>query len=269
MSFSEETGYTPKSFNTLMSEVRQGVNAQFGTSYTAGNFVGTNFYKYFYSLMQKLQESEIRTSEIFLKLQEYISVTNERISRPVVTPMGLIDKLESIGFTASVKPPLEADAGKLFLCVDVDSEDEDYGDLKLQICNTLKDSVVGGIVTQGTEVESLVLSNGQSFDYKFNLPDRILPLIRLTITLSENNQVLIKSPEDVRDILRANIAARYRLGRNFEPQRYFSTIDAPWASKVLLEYSLDDGATYESDIYDSEYDELFDVRLENIVVIEE
>jgi hypothetical protein len=268
MSFSEETGYTPKTFNNLMSEIRQGVNAQFGTSYTADSFVGTNFYKYFYALMQKLQESEVRTSEVFLKLQEYISVTNERISRPVVTPMGIIDKLESEGFTASVKPPIDADAGKLFVCIDLDDEADDYEAEKTRACNILKDSVVGGIVTQGSEVKSLVLSNGQSFDYKFNLPDRIEPLLRLTVTLSENNQVLIKSPEEVRATLIANIKERYRLGKNFEPQRYFSVNDAPWASKVLLEYSLNSGSSYQSVIYNCNYDELFEIKLENVAIVE-
>ena len=34
---------------------------------------GTNFYKYFYALMQRLQENEIRTSEIVLKIQQYFA----------------------------------------------------------------------------------------------------------------------------------------------------------------------------------------------------
>lgn len=268
MSFAEENGYTPSTVGALMNTVRENVNTQFGTAYTEESFVGTNYYKYFYAMMQKVQENEVKTSEVFAKLQTYIEEINARVSRPVTTPQGLIEKLESEGFTASIKPPLEADAGKIFVCVDLDDEDEDYETDKLAVCEILKDSVVGGIVTMGDEVETLVLTNGQSFDFKFALPDRLVPLLRLTITVSENNQTLIKSPEEVKEILLANIASRYRLGKNFEPQRYFSVIDAPWAASVLLEYSLDDGETYVSAIYEADFDELFVALLENTELVE-
>ena len=38
--------------------------------------IGTNFYKYFYALAQRIQTNEIKTSEIFLKLQDYFKYTN-------------------------------------------------------------------------------------------------------------------------------------------------------------------------------------------------
>jgi hypothetical protein len=114
---------------------------------------------------------------------------------------------------------------------------DDYGAKKIQVCTILKDCVVAGVVTQGTETEAIALSNDQSFDYKFSLPDRIPVELRLTIAQSANNQVAILSDEDVAALLLANITARYRLGLNFEPQRYFSIVDAPWAASVLLEWS--------------------------------
>lgn len=387
MGFASESGYVPVSIETMMQTVMQNINTQFGTSYTTDTFVGTNFYKYFYALIQELQKSEIKTSEIFLKLQDYIAITNEAISRPAVTPPGLIETLLENGFVASVKPPADADAGKIFICVDLDdganasgnatitnyanlvSGTDDsitigatvftaqataatpgtatfqattsndvtaaslasqinahatagalvkakangavvtitarsggtggnsialvytnndanvgatvsgatlsggttraaYADEKLAVATIIKDSVAAGIVSQGTEVTSIVLSNAQSFDFKFNLPNKIEVLLRLTTTLSENNQVVVKTPEEVKDILLANISERYTLGKNFEPQRYFSIIDAPWASDVLLEYSVDGGANWESEVYDSAYDDLFDVLLENITLIE-
>jgi hypothetical protein len=386
MGFASESGYVPVSIETMMATVMANINTQFGTSYTNETFVGTNFYKYFYALIQELQKSEIKTSEIFLKLQDYIAFTNEAISRPAVTPPGLIETLLENGFVASVKPPLDADAGKIFICVDLDDgvnaegtseitnyanlvsgtadtitvggttftaqaspaspgsatfqaatsnsatatslaaqinahatagalvkakangaivtitarsggtggnsialsyvsngtvgatvsgatltggvTRSEYADEKLEVATIIKNSVAAGIVSQGTEVTAIVLSNAQSFDFKFNLPNKIEVLLRLTITLSENNQFVVKTPEEVKDILLANIEERYTLGKNFEPQRYFSLIDAPWASDVLLEYSVDDGANWESEVYDSDYDELFDVLLENITVIE-
>lgn len=268
MSFSSESGYTPSSIETMMLSVMNNVNTQFGTSYTAETFLGTNFYKFFYALIQRLQENEVKTSEIFLKLQEYFTITNEAISRPVVTNPGLVEKLETSGFVASVKPPLEADAGKVHVCVDTDELAVDYDEKKLEICEIIKDSTVAGVVSMGTETESIVLSNGQSFDFKFNIPNRIEVLLRLTITLSENNQSVIEAPEDVKLKLIQNIAAKYRLGKNFEPQRYFSILDAPWAESVLLEWSDDDGANWYDTVYDADYDDLFVILLENITLVE-
>lgn len=386
MGYSQENGYVPVDINAIMLAFMANINTQFGTTYTAETFEGTNFYKYFYAIAQRLQEGEVKTSEIFAKLQDYFEVINARISRPVVTTPGIIEKLETEGYTTSVKPMIEADAGKISVCVDVDDgvhaegnitvtsfanlvsgtndsvgvagvtftaqvgaatlgtttfqaatsndataaslalqinshataslsvrarsagavvtiqaiqggtggnslalayTDNDanvgatksgvtlqggetnanYAAAKLEINTILSASVVGGVVTQGTETSAIVLTNGQSFDFKFYLPERLEVLLRLTITLSENNQVLVGSVDSVKAKLLENITARYRLGRNFEPQRYYSLADAPWSSNVLLEYSID-GTTYLSAVYNSDFDELFDVLLENITVVE-
>jgi len=394
MGFSQDEGYTPATIEDILTDIMEGINDQFGTTYTYEQFVGTNFYKYFYALAQRVQQNEVKTSEIFVKLQQYFDVTNERISRPVVTNPGLVEALANYtselipdGLVASVKPMIEADAGKINICVQVDDGDhatgtvtitdyanlvsgtddsitvgataftaqagaatpgdatfqaatdndttaeslaaqinahatagalvkatvidnvvtlraihggtagnsialvytdndsnvgatvsgatledgtdnEDYEDIRAEICELIKDSTVAGAVTYGSESESIVLSNGQSFDFKYHLPNPITPLLKLTITLSENNQSVVKSPEDVKADLLLNIAARYRLGKNFEPQRYYSLSDAPWASDVLLEYSLDNGGSYTTDVYDANFDDLFVIDLANVTLIE-
>src|ERR1044072_8875219 len=112
MGFAQDNGYAPEDIAAIMSSLREGINAQFGTTYTVDNFAGTNFYKYFYALAQRIQSGEIKTSEIFTKLQQYFVITNEKISRPVVTSPGLIEKLETEGYIASLKPMIDADAGK-------------------------------------------------------------------------------------------------------------------------------------------------------------
>lgn len=387
MSFSQENGYLPVSIQTILNIIMGGINTQFQTSYTAETFVGSNHYKFSYALAQKIQAGEIKTSEIFLKLQQYIAITNERISRPVNTPPGIIDKFIDEGLVASVKPMIEADAGKIHICVDANdgvrahgkftitnvanllsgtpdtigigatnftaqasaaspgtttfqattspavtaaslatqinahatagalvkavasgadvlitarkggtaanaitlnytnndanvgatksgatlvdgANNPNYETLKDQICELISVIVVGGVVTMGTEVETIVISNGQAFDYKFFLPDRKSTKLRLTITTSENNQVVISSPDAIKVKLLANINARYRLGKNFEPQRYFSVVDAPWAAVVLLEYSLDEGVSWSSAVYDSLFTDLFDFGLDDILLVE-
>jgi hypothetical protein len=267
MGFSQENGYIPLSIEDLMLYIMDGVNEQFGQAYTAETFIGTNFYKYMYATVQRLQENEVKMSEIFTTLQQYFAITNERISRPVVTNPGLLEKLENEGYIASIKKPIDADAGKIYVCVDTDELADDYDDIKLDICTIIKDSTVAGCVTQGTETEAIVLTNGQSFDFKFNLPDRTETFLRLTTNLSENNQVVILPPDEVKQILMDNILSSYRLGKNFEPQRYFSILDAPWAESVLLEWS-DDEIAWHDEVFDAEYDEIFDIALDRITLVE-
>jgi hypothetical protein len=276
MGYASESGYTPQTIEEILDAVRLNVNEQFSTTYTAESFVGTNFYKYAYAIAQRLQENEIKASEIFVYLQQYFAITNERISRPVNTSPGIIEKLETEGYIASVKPPSESDAGKLFVCVDVDETDDEYADTQLEINTIIKDSVAAGIVTMGDQTDTIALSNGQSFDFSYNLPNRIPVALRLTLTLSENNMVMIDSPETVKQTLIDNIEAKYRLGRNFEPQTYFSVADAPWCSQVLLEWTddvtdgvIDESPTWESDLYDADYDDLFVISLALIEVVEE
>jgi len=268
MGFANDSGYTPSSIEDLMILVMGGVNAQFGTAYTYETFIGTNFYKYYYALIQRLQSNEVKTSEIFLLLQNYFTVINARISRPVVTNPGLIEAFALAGWVASIKKPIDADAGKLFICVDVDETAPGYAAEKLAINTLIKNSTALGIPTQGTEVSTIVLSNAQAFDFKFKLPNRITVNLRLTLTLSVNNQVVILAPEDVKQKLIENIEANYRLGRDFEPERYFSVSDAPWAGDVLLEWSDDAGATWHDETYTADYDDLFVISLANITLVE-
>jgi hypothetical protein len=266
MSYSNLNGYSAASIETIMTAIMTEINTQFGTTYTYETFVGTNFYKYFYALVQRAQENEVKTSEIFVHLQQYFAITNESIQRPVGTSPGVIEALEREGYIAAVKPMIDADAGKIHICVDLDDADPDYADDKLAVCEIIKDSISAGVVSQGTEVENIVLTNGQAFDFKYNLPTLIPCDLKLTLTLSENNQNVILSPEEIKEKLIQNISAKYRVGKNFEPQTYFQIADAPWCSAVKLEYDI--GSGFVSTIYDADYDDKFEILLENVTLVE-
>jgi len=267
MGYSQDNGYIPLTIEEIIDELMGGINIQFGTSYTTESFIGTNFYKFFYVLAQKVQSNEIKLSEIFLKLQEYFDYTNEMIINPKVTPSGLIQIFADSGYAASVKPPEVGDAGKLYVCVNVDSGAPDYATKRLAICNIIKDNTAAGVVSQGAESETIVLSNGQSFDFKFNLPDIKETYLKLTLTTSRNNQVVIDTPDDIKDKLMDNIEAVYKLGKDFEPETYYTSEDAPYAADILLEYSFND-INYFDATYESDYDEFLDVGLDRIEIIQ-
>lgn len=266
MTFAQENGYTPTTFAALMSQLREAVNTQFGLSYTDGTFIGSNWYKFWYSLLQLVVGNETRTAEIFVKLQEYIASTNLRIQRPSVSLPGIIDSFAANGYVASVKKNEEADAGTVSVCVDTDDDADDYDAVRLEICNFLKTFIAAGMVFIGSETETITLSNGQDFDFAFALPTRTPILLRLTLTSSDNQDVAIPTDEAVRQIVFDNINARYRLGWDFEPQRYFTQVDAAWASVILLEYN-PDGGGWTDDVFDADFDDLLTFGLEDIEVL--
>lgn len=269
MGFSSVNGYIPMSIEEMMDSVMLNYNAQFNASYTTETFLGTAAYKYWYALIQRLQANEIKTSEITLKIQKYFEITNELITRPNTTNPGIVDYFKAAGFDIAVKKPIDADAGKAYVCVDVDDSDPDYDVTKFLLCTLVSKCVVAGVISQGSEVEAITIPNDQSFDFKYNLPDRQPILLRLTITQSTNSKAVVLSDLEVTQILFDNINERYKLGVDFEPQKYFSVVDAPWASQVLLEYSLNAGADWESEVFESAYDDLFEFDIEDITVIEE
>lgn len=276
MSFSRENGYLPSSMTQKMNAIRQAINIEFGTSFTPENFNGTNFYKYFYALVQELQKSETLMSEVFVKLQKYIEITNEKIQQPKNTAEGIqSDIFFGFGYPCSVKPMIVADRGKIHICIDIDpfledgvAPDPTYPGKRQQLCRRISEITVLGAVTEGTETQNIVLTNGQEFTYKYFLPTKIPILLRLTLTISQNNLNIVESNDAIRLKLFNLINMKYALGRNFEPQTYFTILDAPWTSAVLLEYSLDDGDNWLSSIYAADYDELLTFELGDITIVE-
>ncbi|WKV32919.1 hypothetical protein MAC3UK_0032 [Bdellovibrio phage MAC3UK] len=267
MGFSQENGYVPETIEEIMDWLMGQINSLFSTNYTTATFAGTNWYKQSYAWAQRMQRNEVKASEIFLKLQQYIAVISDKISRPVNTAPGIVEKLGDEGYLASVKPMTEADRGLISICVDVDNTKPDYPATKTALCKLISRITVGGAVTQGGESEDVVISNGQSFPFKFFLPNRIPVQLRLTITESENNQKVILDDETIRDFLIAKIKSIYNLGKNFEPQTYFTVEDAPWSQTVLLEWSDDAGDNWNSTVFEAEFDDLFTFDLDDVNVI--
>lgn len=267
MSYAQENGYTPLTFNQIMNQLRLKLNTDFEEDYTEESFVGTAWYKFLYGQAQIMQQNEIKTSEIFAKLSVYIDQTNKKIQRPSVSYPGLIEAFESLGYQVSLKKIIEADAGKIHICLNVDETADDYPEKKTEIGHLINLFVAGGIVSMGDQVESITLSNGQTFDFKFFLPTEIPIILRATIEVSENNLLTVPTDEEIRKMIFANINARYRLGWDFEPMRYLNFCDAPYASVPLLEYSLDNGATWTSDVRPGGFQDLLTFGLDDIAVI--
>jgi len=126
------------------------------------------------------------------------------------------------------------------------TENADYADLKQEIIDRMGSWLTAGLYYTGTEEGTKTALNGQNFTYKFSMPDPVNILVRITATVSANAKTPILNENQVRDIFDANFASLYRLGLDFEPEKYLEIArDLPFASDILLEYSEDDGGTWD------------------------
>lgn len=259
MPFSTDNNYTPDSFNDIMTGVMNGVNTRFGTSYTFDTFVGSGFYKFFYPMVQRLLAEENTFAEAYSKLQDYIRTTNETILIPKTPREGLIKTFSDAGYTVSIEPQTLANAGKLGVCVDVNPAAQTFSATKQEILDLLKERTVAGLYYNGDQRGNSRLSNGQDFEFAFYTPTRKNMYLILTITLSQNTTIIADSSTVATEKLLKNLADLYRLGNNFEPDKYFTiSRDAPYASAVELSYS-DSGQPndYHTGVYQADFKELF------------
>ena len=259
MPFSEDNNYTPETFNDLMTRFMQGVNARFGTNFTQESFVGTGWYKFFYVIAQNILTVENLFAETYTKLQDYIRTTNEAIAIPKTPREGLIKTFADRGYTISIEPQTLANAGTLGVCVDTDSSSADYPVKKQEILDLLKDYTVAGLYYNGDQTGTSRLSNGQDFDFAFYLPTRRNMYLKLTLQLSQNTTIVADRIDTITDKLLTNLQALYKLGNNFEPDKYFTiSRDAPYASKITLEYSFTgEAGSYATAVYQADFKDLF------------
>lgn len=269
MPYTDENNYVPETFNDLMIRFMNGVNARFGTSYTQESFVGTGWYKFFYIIAQNILTVENLFAETYAKLQDYIRTTNEKIAIPKTPREGLIKTFAERGYTISIEPQTLSNAGKLGVCVDTDGTAADYATKKQEILDILKDYTVAGLYYNGDQTGTSRLSNGQDFDFAFYLPTRRNMYLKLTVQLSQNTNIVADSIDTIQEKLLANLAALYKLGNNFEPDKYFTiSRDAQYASKITLEYSFTgEEGSYASSVYMADFKELFLFESSHIEVV--
>lgn len=269
MAYTDKNGFVPDTIEQLMNDFMNDINIKFGTSYTLDTFVGSNFYKYFYVIAQQIINNEIIFAQAFQKLQDYIRSTNETIVIAKTPLDGLIKVFADAGYQISIEPMTALNAGTLGVCVDVDNTDPDYADMKTEILTMLKDYTVAGIFFSGAETGNIALTNGQSFEFGFDLPTEYpLAELELSIILSQNVNIVPDSEAQIKAKLLANLAERYSIGRDFEPDRYFDIkTDAPYASSVTLKWRKTSGDSFSALVYGADYKDVFRFDASRITVV--
>ena len=256
MSYSVINGYAPRSYDDIMLTAVQAVNAEFGTNYTPQSFAGTNIWKVIYAVVQEIMTTENDISTLAEKMKQFISVQNEELYAPTSTIDGFTDLLKrELNLVGSIKPNEAADAGNLYLCVDVDNGLEDYPTIKQEILDLMHGHLVGGLVYHGTEAGTVTGTNGQSYSYAYSLPVQVGLKVKVTIDVSDNTLLKIPTTNEVKALFLKNFAERYRLGFDFEPQNYLCRDDVPFAGSILIEYSQDNGTNWATAVLNLAYNE--------------
>lgn len=269
MSYTVTNGYSPRTYETILEECVGVVNEEFGTSYTLQSFQGTNLWKYLYATIQGIMTVENNIAELGAKLQDYIRTQNEELLIPTSSNDGIMDLIaKELGLVSSIKPiESEADAGQIYLAVDIDDTASDYEQKKTAIFKLLHDYMGAGLFYHGTETGTITASNGQVFDYAFDLPTKTNLKIKINVKVSDNSTRFIETPAKIKDKFLANFESLYRLGFDFEPQSFLCIEkDLPFASEVNVSYSTNGGTSYSSEVLAGMYDEKFLINPEDVEV---
>lgn len=256
MSFSVVNGYSPRSYETILDDCVAVVNDEFKTNYTRQTFVGTNLWKYLYATIQGMMTIENNISELGVKLQDYIRTQNEELIIHRSSADGIMQAIkDELGLVSSLKPvSSSADAGEIYLAVDVDNEQENYSELKQKIIETLHKYLTAGLHYNGTEAGTVTATNGQVFNYAYELPTKKQLKIQIQVKVSDNTNIFVETTNSIKEKFLKNFSEIYRLGYDFEPQQFLNiSRDLPFASEITIKYSTNSGSSWATEILESDY----------------
>lgn len=267
MSFSVTNGYSPRSYETILTQCVQIVNEQFGTSYNNQSFVGTNLWKFLYTTIQGLMTVENNIAELGVKLQDYIRTQNEELLIPRSSVDGFMKATEEeLGLISSIRPiERSQDAGQMYVAVDVDPSRTDYAEIKQKILDLEHECLTAGLFYHGTETGTVTASNGQVFNYAYELPAETALQVKIQVTVSENNNLFVETPVTIKEKFLENFKELYRLGYDFEPQQFLNiSRDLPFASQISIQYKT--SGSWQSGIMQGVYDEKITINPDNVTV---
>lgn len=254
MKWDSELGVIPEDFDTHIGRYYSAfVDSRAEYNNIAYNtFLASDEYKVYYPAAQVDMYADNIMAETFLKMSEFIQSTNLKISNPTTTPNALIAGLrQNFGLRSSVKQMTEADSGKMHVAIDYTPDD----DLNLQIAAYMESTcVVASTYMVGDIEQPIVLSEGGIETYRWVAATEQSMMFKVTLKVSRNSTAATDSPEVVQSKFLSNFDEFYWVGMDVEPEKYFEiNRDAPYASDIITEYSIDDGESWETIPYESPY----------------
>lgn len=268
MKWDSNKGVIPDDFDTQMRRYYSAfINSRAEYNAIAYNtFLASDEYKVYYPAVQVDLYAESIMAETFLQMSEFIQSTNLKISNPTTTPNALIAGLrENFGLRSSVQEMTEENAGKMHVAIDYTPDD----DLNYQIAAYMESTcVVASTYMIGDIEQAIVLSEGGIETYRWVAQTEQDMIFKLTLKVSRNSTATTDTPESVRSKFLENWNEFYWIGMDVEPETYFQiNRDAPYASEIKTEYSIDDATTWKASPYESLYNIKFIPLLDVVNII--
>lgn len=269
MIWDSSTGLTPDNFDTIIEAYFQAFkesDSKF-SSLAFNTFVASDEYKVFYASAQIDMTIENVIASLFVKMSEFIQNSNLKITNPTTTPNALIAGLEeNFGFKSSVMQMIEENAGKMHVAIDY----EPTAELNYQIASYMeKTAVVASTYMVGDIEQDIVLTKGGIETYRWTEKTESPILFRLTMIKSRNSNAVVDNQDEIVSKFLANFDEFFWIGMDVEPEKYFEIVrDAPYASDIVTEYSFDDGETWSSVPYKTQYNVKFipSLPVENVQI---
>lgn len=254
MPYNSKKGYVPLTFDEWMfNQFMPKINQRYKTSYTAETFVGTQWYDILYPLIQGLMEGDAEFADVWVKLTEFFDQVNARINNPACVPDGIIEEFERMGIVASLRPVTASTAGKIGVCIFADTSSQE---MQAKIAQVMTECVAGGIWPDGDKSAPAVLNNGQTITWRWCEPTEQELDLRMRVYYTNSQGRSLPTADEIAQDLREKIGQRYRYGTSFVPEQMYQTaIDAPYAVKLKLEWSVNNGDTWSSDIRTTPFNE--------------
>jgi hypothetical protein len=123
-----------------------------------------------------------------------------------------------------------------------------------------------GQFMEGDVMLPYVLTNGQTINIAWSTPTDELVQWKYTITRDRNSSFPVDDVDTIVSKFDANFLAQNPLGNDITPDTYLTTVDLPWASKIVATYSLNGGA-YTDAIYEATFNQKFLSTLEPADVV--
>ncbi len=225
---------------------------------------GSKEYEIAYANAQRDFENALVFEQTLEKVFNSIDEINQQIKRPAVLHSRVAERFLEDGYIAQIRRADLATKGIVAICVDYTPDPEQ----NLFIGELIVDEMLpAGQHMEGTIIQNVVLSNGQSVAATWKDPVQNDVDWKIELTVDQNSQYPVDTVDIIVERFLANFAAQNGLGNNITPEAYYQIArDAPWASKIVSTYDLNTSGIYVPDVYTANYDDKFNATLVNVNV---
>ena len=218
---------------------------------------GSKEYEIAYVDAQRDHQNAVLMQQALQETFNAIAEINEEIKRPAVLHSRVAERFEEEGYIATIRVADDTTKGIVAICVDYDPSDTSTDNATIISELIVNEMLPAGQWMIGSQSQAVVISNGQSVLAQWEIPTENSVEFTITLTEDKNSPYPTDTVDDIVIKFLANFEELNTLGNDITPATYYQIErDAPWASQIVTEYSLN-GGSLTSDIYYSDYTDKF------------